>query len=332
MTESLQQSGAASPVGDRRGLRDQPLCEGCHLRLTRHVAAVHNRAIDAQQPDHRIGTDLLGYPADAGLLIINADDFGICHATNAAIIQTLQAGQVRSTTLMVPCPWALHAMYFLADHPETAFGVHLTVISEWRKYRWGPVTPRDKVPSLIDQAGYFYKFEQMPEMLAGVNLDELEMEFRAQIAVVLGAGLKPTHLDWHCLRLSGRTDIPDLMLALAREYGLALRVARRTFIEKVQALGPPTYDTDYLLNPSDKPAQLAQLLRDLPAGLTEWAVHPGLDCPEFLAIERANKHERQKDFELLTSQTAKDIVREVGLVLLDYRVLQAVWKTRDWRR
>ena len=172
----------------------------------------------------------LGYPAEARLLIINADDFGMCHAVNAAIIGTLQAGVVRSTTLMVPCPWAQHALHFLANHPDIAFGVHLTALSEWDDYRWGPVTPREKVPSLLNKAGYFYNFEQMPGFLAQVNLDELESEFRAQIEVVLAAALHPTHLDWHALRISGREDIQELMLRLAQEYGLALRVMGQTWI------------------------------------------------------------------------------------------------------
>ena len=131
---------------------------------------------------------LLGYPVDARLLIINADDFGMYHAINKSIIRTLQEGIVRSTTLMVPCPWALHAMHFLDDHPEIPFGIHLTVISDWDDYRCVPVTSREKVPSLIDKAGYFYNFEHMPEFLAQVRLDQLEMEFRAQIEVVLAAG------------------------------------------------------------------------------------------------------------------------------------------------
>ena len=134
---------------------------------------------------------LLGYPADARLLILNADDFGMCNSTNEAIMRTLQEGLIRSTTLMVPCPWAKHAMHFLADHPEIAFGVHLTVISDPADYSWGPVTPREKVPSLLNQGGYFNDFEGMPAFLAQVNLDELEMEFRAQIETVLAAGLKP---------------------------------------------------------------------------------------------------------------------------------------------
>ncbi len=67
---------------------------------------------------------LLGYPADARLLTINAVDFGLCNAINEAIIQTLTEGAVRSTSFMVACPWALQAMHFLSDHPEIPFGVH----------------------------------------------------------------------------------------------------------------------------------------------------------------------------------------------------------------
>jgi predicted glycoside hydrolase/deacetylase ChbG (UPF0249 family) len=272
---------------------------------------------------------LLGYPADARLLIINADDFGMCNAINEAIFRTLKEGIVCSTSLMVPCPWALHAMRFLADHPEIPFGVHLTVISEWVDYRWGPVTSREKVPSLIDKAGYFYNFEHMPEFLAQVRLDQLEMEFRAQIEAVLAAGLRPTHLDWHCLRIGGRADIFDVMLRLAREYGLALRFAGRSWPEKVQSQGFPTNDYDFLdsysLNPVNKAARYAELLHELPVGLNEWAVHPGLDNSELLAIEPGGNHVRQTDFDFLTSQQAKDIVKEEGIILLDYRALQVIW-------
>ena len=273
---------------------------------------------------------LLGYPVDARLLIINADDFGMCHAINEAIFLALRKGILRSTTLMVPCPWALHAMHFLADHPEFPFGIHLTVISDWVDYRWGPVTSREMVPSLIDKAGYFYNFEHMPEFLAQVRLDQLELEFRGQIKAVLAAGLKPTHLDWHALRISARADISEVMLKLAKEYGLALRVAGRSTIEKVQSLGFPTNDYDfldsYLLDAVDKSARYAQRLRELPAGLSEWAVHPGLNNGELLAIERDSKHVRQTDFDFLMSQEAQDIVKEEGIILVDYRALQAVWR------
>lgn len=273
---------------------------------------------------------LLGYPTDARLLIINADDFGISHSVNEAIFGVLKSGIVRSTSLMVPCPWSLQAMHYLADRPGICFGVHLTVISEWLEYRWGPVTPRDRVPTLVDEAGFFYSFERMPEFLALVNLDQLEMEFRAQIEAVLLAGLKPTHLDWHALRIGDREDIFEVILKLAQEYGLALRVASRFWIEKLQNQGYPTIDYDfldsYLLDPVGKSAQFADLLHELPVGLNEWAVHPGLSNSELIAIDPDGHNIRQTDYDFLISQQAKDMVEAEGINLLDYRSLQEIWK------
>lgn len=286
-----------------------------------------NRLVEAE----RGGTNrLLGYPADARLLIVNADDLGMCHSVNTAIFAALQNGIVCSATLMVPCPWALHAMQFLAAHPEIPFGVHLTVISDWANYRWGPVTPKERVSSLIEGTGYFHNFEGMQEFLAQVDLSELEMEFRSQIEAVFSAGLQPTHLDWHSLRIKNRTDISDVMLKLAREYGLALRVAGEKQIKKVHDLGLPANDHDfldsYLIDSNEKTARYIELLRGLPVGLNEWAVHPGLENAELLTIDPGGAHIRQTDFDFLMSQQAKEVIEEEGITLLDYRVLQEVWK------
>src|SRR5688500_18597377 len=116
---------------------------------------------------------LLGYPDDARLLIINADDFGMCHAINAATLRALRDGIATSTSLMVPCPWAPHALRLLREHPEIHFGVHLTVISEYSDYRFGPVTSRETVPSLLDEAGNFHREDRHREILAQVRLDEV---------------------------------------------------------------------------------------------------------------------------------------------------------------
>jgi predicted glycoside hydrolase/deacetylase ChbG (UPF0249 family) len=96
---------------------------------------------------------------------------------------------------MVLSPWALHAMQVLSDHPEISFGVHLTVISDVPLYRWGPLTSREKVPSLIDEAGFFYSYERISEFLAQVKLSELEIEFRAQIETAL-LSYKPLQKVW----------------------------------------------------------------------------------------------------------------------------------------
>jgi hypothetical protein len=273
---------------------------------------------------------LLGYPVDARLLIINADDFGMCNAINEAIIRALEEGIVRSTSLMVACPWGLQAMRFLADHPEIPFGIHLTVICDADNYTWGPVTSWEKVPALVDRAGNFYSEESFPRFLDRDALNQLEVEFRAQIEAVLAAGLKPAHLDWHSLHVDDRADIVDLMFRLAKEYELALRITGRSWIEKMQNQGLPTSDYDLLdsfrLDPVNKSARYAQMLHELPAGLSEWAVHPGLDNSELLALEPDGNHVRQTDFDFWTSQQAKGIVKQEGIILLDYRALQVVWR------
>lgn len=273
---------------------------------------------------------LLGFPDDARLLLVNADDFGMCHAVNEAILRTFKEGVVRSTSLMVPCPWALHAMHLLAENPGIDFGVHLTAICDTTHYSWGPLTPRDKVPSLIDESGYFYSLERMAEFLARARLEELEVEFRAQIEAVLAEGLRSTHLDWHCLHSGGRDDIFDMTLGLAKEYGLALRVANQPYIEAVQRQGLPTDDCDLLdsydLDTADKSARYAQLLRELPVGLTEWAVHPGLGHAELQTIEPDSWQVRLTDFEFLISSEAREIIRREGITLVDYKLLQTVWQ------
>lgn len=278
----------------------------------------------------RLTNRLLGHPDDARLLIVNADDFGMCHAVNEAVMCAFPAGVLRSATVMVPCPWGLHALRFLAAHPEFPFGVHLTVISDWADYRWGPVTPREKVPSLIRADGSFYNFEQMRYFLGQVDLKQLAMEFRAQIETVLAAGLSPTHLDWHCLRLDGWDAVSEVMLGLAREYGLAMRVVVRSQIARARSLGLPTNDSGFLdsyqLDLTGKQAHYVELLRRLPPGLSDWAIHPGFNYPELLAIESEGHHMRQSDFDFLISQQARDVIEEEGIILLDYRPLQAVWR------
>jgi predicted glycoside hydrolase/deacetylase ChbG (UPF0249 family) len=147
---------------------------------------------------------------------------------------------------------------------------------------------------------------------------------------VLDFGLRPTHLDWHCLRLDGWDAVSEVMLGLAREYGLAMRVVVRSQIARVRSLGLPTNDSGFLdsyqLDLTGKQAHYVELLRRLPPGLSEWAIHPGFNYPELLAIETEGHHMRQSDFDFLVSQQARDVIEEEGIILLDYRPLQAVWR------
>ena len=281
--------------------------------------------------------ELLGYPSDARLLIINADDFGMCHAVNEAVIQAFKDGVISSCTLMVPCPWSLHAVKLLQAIPEMPFGVHLTVIGEHPDYRWGPLTCRDEVPSLMDEAGYFYSNARAEEFLDRVDVSELEREYRAQLEWVLATGLKPTHLDSHCGSHTRRKAIFEMTVELAHEYGLALRVygdaSITRHVAELQAQGYLTLEhkllDSYTLGTTNKRATYVQLLKDLPVGLSEWAVHPGLDTAELRAIEpdSLERPVRPTDFDFFSSEEAKAVLEAEGIIVLDYSVLQKVWKS-----
>ena len=276
--------------------------------------------------------DLLGYPADARFLFVHADDFGMCHAINEAITRSIEEGIVGSTSVMVPCPWALHALAWLKEAPDIPFGVHLTSVSEQPTYRWGPITCRTEVPSLVDETGCFYPESRIDEFLEQVDVGELEREYRAQIEEVLGVGLRPTHLDSHCGIHIRREEIFEMTLGLASEYGLPLRAYYRPFIEKMRRRrGHPTNDHElmdsYDLDTVDKAARYARMLRALPVGLSEWALHPGIGNAELRAA-MPSWRVRQSDLDFVVSQEARAILEEEGIVLVDYRALQAQWNDK----
>lgn len=298
--------------------------------------------------------ELLGYPADARLLILNGDDFGVCHAENEGTVRFVKEGVGSSCTLMMPCPWGLHGIQLLNENSDIPFGVHLTVVGEYAYYRWRPLSPPERVPSLVDEAGYLMSPAHQDELLQRFQVDDLEVEFRAQIESVLDRGLKPTHLDshWHFHEL--RDDIFDLSVALAKEYGLALRAGHvKKSVEKLQEQGYPTCDTVVdsgrltddtgRARDSSYSNPYTKLLRELPAGLTEWAIHVGVDTPEIRALMPVSSEEgydadrtdlmgtwrgRKADLDFFTSHEAQSIVKEEGIVVLSYAPLQELWQAK----
>ena len=281
-----------------------------------------------------LSSELLGFGPDARVLIVNCDDFGMHDAVNAAVVESIENGIASSCSLMVPCPAAADAIRLLHERPHISFGIHLALIRDSPEYRWGPAAAKADVPSLLDPDTdelFVDTPAQRTALLAAAKLTEVERELRAQIDAVVDEGLAPTHLDWHCLADGGRADILDLTMALAQEYGLAARVWLDDGRRKARQQGKPVVDNafldSYCVSIDDKAATCAGMLRDLPPGLNEWAVHPAHSTEQWQSIEPTGWQVRQGDHAFLTSPQARKILDREGITVIDYRPLQRAWNT-----
>ncbi|MBI4483663.1 MAG: polysaccharide deacetylase family protein [Acidobacteria bacterium] len=272
-------------------------------------------------------------------LILHADDFGMCHASNVGTSRALNEGLATSASVMVPCPWAAEVARMKRENPRWDLGVHLTLTAEWGSYKWGPISSRDAVPSLVDQQGYFWPTRK--ELYDRATLEDVERECRAQIGAALRLGLEPSHLDSHVGALQYREEYHQIFLNLAVEYGLHLRMAsdklqgqygvghRRS---QARALGVTVPDDFIYLRASDaespesRLAALRTAIRALKPGITEMYFHPAADSEELRALASRpwEWQVRVFDLEFLTSDETWRLLEDCGVQRLSYRDLGRV--------
>ena len=157
------------------------------------------------------------------LVIAHADDIGMCHGANTAFVAVAGKGFITSGSVMVPCPWFREIAELAAANPQFDLGVHLTLTSEWRHYRWRPLTGASQASGLVDADGYMWpKVKPLRERAAP---DAVEAELTAQIEAALAAGIDVTHLDAH-MGAALAPEFADIYLRLGRAYALPVLFTR----------------------------------------------------------------------------------------------------------
>jgi len=318
-------------LGHRRRSKGQPLNRKFISLLLFFILAGHLRESHAQLNGKSLA-EKLGFPRDAKLLIVHADDVGVTHSVNAATIKALDTGLVTSASIMVPCPWFPEIADYAKSHPDLDLGLHLTLTSERVYYRWGPVAAKDKVPSLVDENGYFHHDWSATTR---INPKDVELELRAQIDRAYAMGVHPTHLDSHQYRLyENGKDLFEVLLRVAHDYKLPVFIARdwfadRSYLESSLSSADIVLDHTVTIAPNVPPEKWAEfyttVLKNLQPGVTEFVIHLAFADDEMKAATRERDTWgaawRQRDFDFFTSPAFRQLLQEQNIKLITWREL-----------
>ena len=231
-------------------------------------------------------------------LIPNADDFGFTRDVNRGIVEAHRNGILTATTLMASGAAFDDAVELARQNPDLDIGVHLVLVD------------LDGFPPTIPRLIFSLPKMRIYDVLAG------------QVRKVLAAGIQPTHLDTH-----KHTHL------LPQVFNAVVRIAEEFHIPWVRRrFGPfrwlPTrrccstdHFTGFRLTGRYGAAELAEVIRGLPEGSTEFMCHPGLCTEELRAARTRLKESRRRELDALTSPEVRAALEESGVTLARYRDL-----------
>jgi predicted glycoside hydrolase/deacetylase ChbG (UPF0249 family) len=251
-------------------------------------------------------------------LLIRTDDAGMSHSVNMAIERLIRSGLPVSVSVMFPTPWYQETVDILKRYPAVSVGIHLTLNSEWKNYRWGPVAGRTAVPTLVDKDGYFFPSADALHKNSP-NLQEVERELRAQIERAMSSGVRIDYVDYHMGTAIRYPEFREVTERVVREFGLGMS----------QYFGETAHDPQYAAAPPAKLDSLLVMIDRLQPGVNMVITHVGIDDAELGALVDMNtsfplpdmsKH-RQGELNALTSPRFTDALKARNIRLITYRQL-----------
>ncbi|MCM4168585.1 hypothetical protein DHD08_12930 [Arenibacter sp. H213] len=246
----------------------------------------------------------LGWPAGKKIIMLHADDIGMCPEANIAAKAQLTTGQIQSAAVMIPCASAEEFISWAIENPKMDIGLHLTLTSEWKEYRWGPITDKTQVPGLVDPESKLWR--SVPEVVQNASDLEVEKEIRAQIEQSIAWGYTPDHIDTHMGTLYGDPSYVKAYIKVAQEYGIPaniIDISNPKVLALFKEQGYPLDDSvvdmiaGYTLPKLDfftsapkaksydeKIANFKKLILALKPGLTEIIFHPSVETENLKGI------------------------------------------------
>ncbi len=274
----------------------------------------------------------LGFNKNDKILIVNGDDVGMSHASNAATIDGMEHGLITSGSIMVPCPWFLEIADYAVTHPEADFGLHLVQTSEWKHYKWGPVASKSEVPGLVDPQGYLWP--DVERVYKNSTPEQAYIEARAQIQKALAAGIDVTHLDSHMGTMQYNEQYFQMYRRLAKEFDLPIRMASQDQLvagggghQRGQLDEDGIIYPDYLIHDMRKPGESVEaywprILSELKPGVTELYIHAALAGEEMQHITGSWQMRATEHRLFTTDEGIRRLLESQGIKRIGYRRLR----------
>jgi chitin disaccharide deacetylase len=277
------------------------------------VTLVFSVTVCAQSaPPSKSVAERLGYPANARLLVIHADDFGMSHSVNRAIEEALEKRWVTSASILVPCPWFPEVARWAKAHPDADLGIHLALNSEWTTLRWGPVSPQLRGSSLLDSDGYLPLTTEYVASHAKISDIEIETHMGAMVTT------------------------PDLLKAyfgLGQAYKLPLLLDSRA-----EALAPGSVLLNELLEmrpgtpKSEWLEAYKKMLAPLPPGSYQLVVHLAYNDDEMQGATADHPdwgaEWRQNDLDVVRSPDFQKFLKDQDFILIGWKDLAKALPSR----